>query len=230
MLYSSANALINTYRLSTAQNQGGLPECLDSSLICKNTKADCPSQPIKIHTIAALASPYSGNGNTGPGSRYQDDGILFYQLFHLSVDLELRVTLCSSTYTPEKKTTTRSARDRDILVPWVKNVKRITRQARFDTDADPFIVHDFDVDSDSASDDGIKVPFRGFRPPKKAGQQRPYALDFHPIFQELFHSVGGQDENQLPGVVSEDISDFVEALPERVNNWKKEEQNSMTRL
>lgn len=188
-------------------------------------------KPVRTHSIATISSPYFGTDDRSPGSKYQNHGILFYQLFSLSMDLELIVTLCSTTFALNKKSSTGAVKYEDITAPLVRDVKRNTRQARFAVDANPFIApDDFDSDSDrEVSDEGGLGQFRGYRPPKKPGQSRPYALNFHPVFEQLFQNVGSNDE-ESPGAVSENITEFVQALPQRVNDWKAEQQNSLTTL
>lgn len=213
---------------------------MDSSFVYKNslepqTRVN-PSSG-KTHSLAIIASEYAGTDirkggtGTGPGSRYLEHGILFYQLLTLTVDLELTATL-SSTSLPLDGNSTKYE---PIAAPAVRGAKRNTRQLRSPVEADPFVVPDDLNDESDLSIEATNEHLRnqGHRHSKGRSQRRPYTVDYHLVFEQLFPEAGKaatEDASPSPEVEMESFFEFLQAIPQGIENWKEQEDNSMTTL
>lgn len=185
----------------------------------------------KTHSATIIASGYAGTDlrrgvtGTGPGSRYLERGIRFYQLFNLNVDLGLWTTLCSTS----SPLNNRSAKHETIRAPTVKETKKFAR-FRSTVEADPFLVPDEldDDDSDLYHERSLHPP--NYKQTRGRGQSRPYSMDYSSVFKHLFPEAIDDEitADGSPELIPEDLSGFIQALPQRIEDWK--ERGNHTRI
>lgn len=235
LLYSKKNFLIDTFRLTT--NPSGHPGGMHSSFPCRQAETENtpPALRSKAQSISIIGAQYAGpameNGDaTGPGAKYFENDILFYQLFTLSAELELTSTICSTSFAPEEApaASSKHAKYEAIVGPAVRQTKKTTRQSRFRQEAEEAFIDD---NSDMSMDDGNASNARRscsrYRHHKGLGQLQPYTLNYWPVFNVSFDSARGQaaedEDSPSPKADIEGPCGRLLDLPRHIESWKGEE-------
>lgn len=214
---------------------------MSSSFVCGNPSklgTETEQSTTEAKSISIIASEYVGTDvqrgitGTGPGSRYLEHDVSFYQLFTLGVDLELTATLCATSLPSQETLGKYEAITEPTVVKETKKVTRLLSALK----ADPFIVpDDFDDDdgelSNEANNNSSRPP--GYQQSRVRGQSRSSTVDFSLVFEQLFPEAVRKEsgDDGPPEVDSEDCSEFIQALRQRIEDWKEEgEETILTTL
>lgn len=224
ILYGKENFVINTYRLTTYPP--GVKGIQANSFACTNVSQTELERSASLrstaHSISLIGTQYAGPAiincdGTGPGIRYLEKDILFYQLFTLSADLELMFTLCSTAFSAGKLPLG-SSKSEKIIAPTVIETKRNIRQSKFRQELEAFINDDSDIGVEDENQPHTRRRLRS-RPCKQLGQRKPYTVNYGPVFDLLFGNVEDSVNTNLggpPGTLHD--------LSLRIEGWKEQER------
>jgi RNA polymerase I-specific transcription initiation factor RRN6 len=163
----------------------------------------------------------------GPELQYIEEGVRFYQILALTLDLGLSSALCSIQTISSQSSRSSMLR---IIVPTSTSIRSSGHVSSQRVEDDSFIVPDELVD-DEGLDRLPELPFHphgslSFR--KFAQDDSRFKINFRPIFQQAFPLAGQKDREEIDSV--ENMTDLLKSALDGIHQGKENDNFAMTTL